>query len=115
MSDAHKCLLASCTQVAASRNLLRADGAKAFGDALKVNKTITEIDLSDNEIGAWHSHKGWSDDKVTSTPEGPAALADGLKDNSSVTKVCVPSSSVQHSFIPSYHIAFAVTHCLYTG
>ena len=103
------------TEVQASGNLLRADGAKAFGDALKVNKTITEIDLSDNEIGAWHSNKGRSDDKVTSTPEGPAALAEGLKDNSSVTKVRVPSSSVQHSFIPSYHIAFAVTHCLYTG
>ena len=73
--------------MAASRNLLRADGAKAFGDALKVNKTITEIDLSDNEIGAWHSNKGSYVDKVTSTPEGPAALADGLKDNTTVTKV----------------------------
>ena len=80
--------------MAASRNLLRADGAKAFADVLQVNKTLTDIDLFNNVIGAY---------------------ADGLKDNSSVTKVCVPSSSVQHSFIPSYHIAFAVTHCLYTG
>ena len=99
-------------EVHASRNLLRADGAKAFADVLKVNKTLTEIDLSNNEIGAelysWGSVK-------SATPEGPAALAEVLKDNSSVTKVRVPSSSVQHSFIPSYHIAFAVTHCLYTG
>ena len=114
MSNAHKCLLASCTQVAASRNLLRADGAKAFADVLKVNKTLTDIDLSDNEIGAYAQDNDGQAPWIPS-PEGPAALADGLKDNSSVTKVCVPSSSVQHSFIPSYHIAFAVTHCLYTG
>ena len=103
-----------CTQVAASRNLLRADGAKAFADVLKVNKTLTDIDLSDNEIGAYARDNDGQGPWIPS-PEGPAALADGLKDNSSVTKVCVPSSSVQHSFIPSYHIAFAVTHCLYTG
>ena len=100
--------------MAASKNLLRADGAKAFADVLKVNKTLTDIDLSDNEIGEYRDSNG-RDSKWIPSPEGPAALADGLKDNSSVTKVCVPSSSVQHSFIPSYHIAFAVTHCFYTG
>ena len=100
--------------MAASGNLLRADGAKAFADVLKVNKTLTDIDLSNNEIGAYARFNDGCEPWIPS-PEGPAALADGLKDNSSVTKVCVPSSSVQHSFIPSYHIAFAVTHCLYTG
>ena len=87
--NAHKCLLASCTQVQVSGNLLRADGAKAFRDALKVNKTITEIDLSDNEIGAEIENKGYCYERVTATPEGPAALAEGLKMNSTVTKVCV--------------------------
>ena len=100
--------------MAASGNLLRADGAKAFADVLKLNKTLTDIDLSNNEIGAYARDNDGRGPWIPS-PEGPAALADGLKDNSSVTKVCVPSSSVQHSFIPSYHIAFAVTHCLYTG
>ena len=88
--------------MAASKNLLRADGAKAFADVLKVNKTLTDIDLSYNEIGAYYAGDYASDNnrQYIPTPEGPAALADGLKFNSSVTKVCVPSSYVQHSFIP---------------
>ena len=87
---AHKCLHASRTQVQASGNLLRADGAKAFGDALKVNKTITEIDLSDNEIGGEQKEKSsWNMQQFNATPEGPAALAEGLKMNSTVTKVRV--------------------------
>ena len=113
-SLAYNCLFVPCTQVAASRNLLRADGAKAFADVLKVNKTLTDIDLSNNEIGA-NARDNDGQAPWIPSPEGPAALADGLKDNSSVTKVCVPSSSVQHSFIPSYHIAFAATHCFHTG
>ena len=105
-------LFAPCTQVAASRNLLRADGAKAFADVLKVNKTLTDIDLSDNEIGAYARDNVGRRPWIPS-PEGPAALADGLKDNSSVTKVCVPSSSVQHSSIPSCHALYVyVTHLL---
>ena len=70
--------------------MLRADGAKAFRDALKVNKTITEIDLSDNEIGAEIINKGeWNETIGKATPEGPAALAEGLKMNSTVMKVRV--------------------------
>ena len=80
----------SVTVVAASRNLLRADGAKAFADVLKVNKTLTDIDLSDNEIGAYAEDNDGRGPWIPS-PEGPAALADGLKDNSSVTKVRVLS------------------------
>ena len=96
--------------MAASRNLLRADGAKAFADVLKVNKTLTDIDLSDNEIGAYAKDNDGRGPWIPS-PEGPAALADGLKDNSFVTKVCVPSSSVQHSFIPSYHyVQLSIMH-----
>ena len=74
----------------ASGNLFRADGAKAFGDALRVNKTLTEIDLSDNEIGAEIENKGMRYETMgKATPEGPAALAEGLKMNSTVTKVRV--------------------------
>ena len=98
----------------ASGNLLRADGAKAFADVLKVNTTLTDIDLSNNEIGAYAQDNDGCGPWIPS-PEGPAALAEVLKDNSSVTKVRVPSSSVQHSFIPPCHIALAVIHCLYNG
>ena len=61
-----------------------ADGAKAFGDALNVNKTLTEIDLSDNEIGAEIINE-----RVKFTIKGTAALAKGLKMNTTVTKVRV--------------------------
>ena len=36
-----------------SKNALRAAGAKAISEMLKVNKTLTKVDLSDNEIGAY--------------------------------------------------------------
>ena len=56
---------------------------------LKVNKTLTMVDLSDNEIGAEVTER-WSNGTVKSTkptPEGPAALADGLKANQSVQQL----------------------------
>ena len=64
-----------------SKNALRAAGAKAISEMLKVNKTLTKLDLSDNEIGAENPDDGnqW---KGKPTPEGPAALADALKSNS---------------------------------
>ena len=92
-SLAYNCLFAPCTQVQVAGNLFRADCAKAFADVLKVNKTITDIDLSLNQIGAYAEEDEDGDDVWTPTPEGPAALAEGLKGNSTVTKVCVPSSS----------------------
>jgi Ran GTPase-activating protein (RanGAP) involved in mRNA processing and transport len=49
-------------------NRIGAEGASALADALKVNKLVTNIKLSHNGIGA----------------EGAAALADALKVNKSV-------------------------------
>ena len=43
--DAHKCLLASCTQVEASNCGMGTAGAKAFGDVLRVNKTLQHLNL----------------------------------------------------------------------
>ena len=71
ISLAYNCLFATCTQVAASGNLLRADGAQAFADVLKVNKTLTDIDLSDNEIGAYAKDNDGQEPWIPS-PEGPA-------------------------------------------
>ena len=69
------------TQVlAVSKCSLRAAGAKAVSEMLRVNKTLTKVDLSDNEIGGWYKYGTWGD--FTATPEGPAALADALKSNS---------------------------------
>jgi hypothetical protein len=57
---------------------------------LKVNKTLTVLDLSDNEIGGYEEYDEDEDEEVFwATPEGPAALADGLKANLSVQQLHV--------------------------
>jgi hypothetical protein len=73
-------------QLHAKSNGLRAAGAQTIGEVLKTNKTLTLLDLSNNEIGAEKDEYG----KLTkATPEGPAALADGLKANLSVQQLHV--------------------------
>ena len=69
-----------------SGNQLRAAGAASLRDMLKVNTTLTELNLSNNEVGGWYKHQTWV------TPEGPTALAEGLAANSSVTQVNVASN-----------------------
>ena len=69
-------------QLHAKSNGLRAAGAQAFGEVLKTNKTLTLLDLSENEIGGWDTYPGESYNTHTATPEGPVALAKGLKANS---------------------------------
>ena len=54
---------------------------------LKTNKTLTQLDLSDNEIGA-------EKDEQIKTPEGPAALAEGLKANQSVQQLDVSANGL---------------------
>jgi hypothetical protein len=69
----------------AKSNGLRAAGAQAIGEMLKTNHTLTRLDLSDNEIGGWKEYDEDEEEEVfRATPEGPAALADGLKANQSV-------------------------------
>jgi hypothetical protein len=50
----------------------------ALADALKVNKSVTKINLEDNEIGA----------------EGAAALTDALKVNKSVTSINISCNRI---------------------
>ena len=52
-------------------NKIGAEGVKHLSEALKVNKTVTQIYLGDNEIGA----------------EGVKHLAEALKDNKTVTDI----------------------------
>ena len=54
----------------AKSNCPRTAGAKAISEMLKVNKTLTLLDLSDNEIGAEKNSRG---EVTKATPEGPAA------------------------------------------
>ena len=49
--NAHKCLLSSCTQVEASSCGMGTAGAKAFGDVLRVNKTLQHLNVSNNSFG----------------------------------------------------------------
>ena len=51
ISDAHKYLLAYCTQVEASNCGMGTAGAKAFGDVLRVNKTLQHLNVSNNSFG----------------------------------------------------------------
>ena len=76
------------TQVEVKSNSLRAEGMMAIAEALKVNKTVTNIDISGNEIGMWtEGAKGCYGYKEHPTPEGPAALAEAVKVNTSITSV----------------------------
>jgi Ran GTPase-activating protein (RanGAP) involved in mRNA processing and transport len=61
----------SVTNIDLSGNEISDEGASALADALKVNKSVTSIDLSCNEI----------------SDEGASALADALKVNTSLTNI----------------------------
>ena len=52
MSDAHKCLLASCTQVEAFGCAFGAEGGKAMAEALEANKTLKEITVGNVIVGS---------------------------------------------------------------
>ena len=77
-------------QLHAKSNGLRAAGAQAIGEMLKTNNTLTKLDLSDNEIGGRPAETNEEYDQhgqTVPTPEGPAALADGLQANQSVQQL----------------------------
>ena len=64
---------------------------------LKTNNTLALLDLSDNEIGGFTTDKGYSFEKFNPTPEGPAALADGLKANSAVQQLDVSNNGLDQA------------------
>ena len=83
------------TQVEVKSNSLRAEGMIAIAEALKVNSTVTKIDVSDNEIGGFKDGP-YSNSPFKSTPEGPAALAEALKVNTTVQWVSVKDNRIGH-------------------
>jgi hypothetical protein len=97
-------LLPKCCAIDA--HTLGIDGVKALADALKVNSTITSIDLSYNNVGD-DGAKALADVlKVNSTTTsidlsynnvdvaGAKALADALKVNSAITTIDLTYNSV---------------------
>ena len=63
----------------------------ALRNTLKVNTTLKELNLSNNEIGAEKDVWG---DVTKATPKGPVALAEGLAVNTSVTVVDVSNNNL---------------------
>ena len=97
MSDAHKCLLASCTQMDASSNNLGVEGGKALAECLKSNTTLATIVLSGKDDSKITIHANQLRQNMAETLDysGQRLQVDGaifivaelLKSNSSVTKV----------------------------
>ena len=63
-------------------------------DMLKISTTLKELNLSNNEIGAYSEYNDGRGPWVPS-PEGPAALAEGLAANSCVTQVDVSNNRLR--------------------
>jgi hypothetical protein len=97
-------LLPKCCAISAYT--LGIDGAKALADALKVNSTITSINLSNNNVGVDGAKALAAALKVNSTitsinlsnnnvgVDGAKALADALKDNSTITSISLSYNNV---------------------
>jgi Ran GTPase-activating protein (RanGAP) involved in mRNA processing and transport len=65
-----------------AENMIRAEGAKHLSAAIKGHKSLTILDISSNEIGAYSSmaDSGDDDGPWIASPEGPLAVADAVKD-----------------------------------
>ena len=95
ISGAHKCLLASCTQVEAFGNMIGPEGGHAFAKALETNTCIQELTLGSRNKPASIPLKSLRENSVNTLdysgkellPEGGIVLAFMLRSNTSVTKV----------------------------
>ena len=111
ISDAHKCLLASCTQVQAWSNKMGGEGGKLLADAIKAHANYEQIahNMFNGEAKVNMSNKrldagdAWimgaaleKNDTVTEVAvssnnlgvEGGKAFAESLKSNTTITQVC---------------------------
>jgi hypothetical protein len=69
-----------------AKNMLRAEGVKQLSSAIKGHITLTILDISSNEIGAYSRNNDGRAPWIAS-PEGPIALADAIKDNGALSKL----------------------------
>ena len=97
MSNAHKFLFASCTQVEAFGNMIGPEGGHAFAKALETNTCIQELTLGSQSKPASIPLKSLRENSVNTLDysgkellsEGGIVLAFMLRSNTSVTKVSV--------------------------
>jgi Ran GTPase-activating protein (RanGAP) involved in mRNA processing and transport len=76
-----------------SKNMIRAAGAKHLSEAIKEHKTLTSLDVSSNEIGAYSKNNDGCSPWIPS-PEGPAAIADGIKNNGALEKLLMANNGI---------------------
>ena len=69
----------------------------ALRDTLKINTTLKELNLSSNKIGGYHYYDHDHGKIWEATPEGPAALAEGLAVNTSVTEFDVRNNGLDQA------------------
>jgi hypothetical protein len=69
-----------------AKNTIRAGGAEHLSAAIKGHKTLTVLDISSNEIGAY-SKDNDGDAPWIASPEGPVAVADAIRDMGALSKL----------------------------
>ena len=90
MTDVHLAIRALAT-VNMSDNMIRAAGAQHLFGAIVGHPSLDSLDVSGNEIGAYYqNNRGIA--PVVPSPEGPAAIADGLKKYAAMTKLNVSAN-----------------------
>ena len=82
MFVANHCLLSKNTQVDASSNSMGTAGAKAFGEMLRINTTLTQLNVSDNSFG-----KIQVGDSVKLKSTGEMCISTQLPDSDNEVKV----------------------------
>ena len=78
-----------------------------------MNKTLTQLDVSDNEIGCWYDGPSY-DRKAHPTPEGPAALAQAIGENTSVKWLGVSNNGLGPDGGKALAAALASNQCIMT-
>jgi hypothetical protein len=76
-----------------AKNTIRAEGAKHLSAAIKGHKTLTVLDISSNEIGAYSKDNDGNGPWIAS-PEGPVAVADAIRDMGAMTSLNLAGNGI---------------------
>jgi hypothetical protein len=82
-----------------AKNVIRAEGAKHIFAAIKGHKTLTILDISGNEIGAYSRDNNGRSPWIGS-PEGPIAIADAIKDMEALTALNIAGNNLGEMALP---------------
>jgi hypothetical protein len=79
-----------------AKNTIRAEGATHLSAAIKGHKTLTVLDISSNEIGAYSEDNLLPGESVadTASPEGIVAVADAIRDMGAMTSLNLASNQL---------------------